>query len=476
MATRGSKATRRTGSRTTKPRATRPGFAYAEAVLDQVGVNVIYADPGMRIRYVNATCMGGLEALASHLSVPPSEIVGQSLDIFYRDPARIQQWIADPRTLPRQISVQLGLEALEMRSRLIVDARDQVVGIVITWECITERLAAEEREQEIHHQNRLQAEDLARRADEMLQAVSAAASGDLSQKIEARGEDAMGRMGAAIAHLISDLRDNLGEIAINAQSLAGASEQLTATSQQMNTNARETSHQARVTVEVSARVTQNVQVVATATEELNASIREIAQNAQSAAKVASTAVEVASRTNGTVAKLGESSVEIGKVIKVITSIAQQTNLLALNATIEAARAGEAGKGFAVVANEVKELAKQTAVATEDIGHRIEAIQADTQASVEAIGQISEIIHQISDIQNSIATAVEEQSSTTNEIGRNVVSAAKGANEISTNVERVLNAADGTSHGAEDTQRAAAELSRMAVKLQSLVDRFDTGTN
>jgi methyl-accepting chemotaxis protein len=180
---------------------------------------------------------------------------------------------------------------------------------------------------------------------------------------------------------------------------------------------------------------------------------------------------VASRTNVTVAKLGESSVEIGNVIKVITSIAQQTNLLALNATIEAARAGEAGKGFAVVANEVKELAKQTAVATEDIGTKIETIQFDTRAAVEAIGQISEIIHKISDIQTSIASAVEEQSATTNEIGRNVMQAAKGTQEISGNIEGVASATEGASRGAADTQRAAAELSRMAVDFQGLVSRF-----
>ena len=166
-----------------------------------------------------------------------------------------------------------------------------------------------------------------------------------------------------------------------------------------------------------------------------------------------------------------SSADIGKVIKVITSIAQQTNLLALNATIEAARAGEAGKGFAVVANEVKELAKETAKATEDISQKIETIQVDTRSAVAAIGQIGTIIHQINDIQNTIASAVEEQTATTNEISRNVADAARGSGEIAQNISGVARAAQGTSAGASDTERASSSLARMAADLQKLVAQF-----
>ena len=211
----------------------------------------------------------------------------------------------------------------------------------------------------------------------------------------------------------------------NAQALASSSEELTAVSQQMSSNSEETATQSNVVAAASEQVSKNVATVATSAEEMSASAKEIAKNATEAAKVATEAVKVAADTNKTVAKLGESSIEIGKVIKVITSIAQQTNLLALNATIEAARAGEAGKGFAVVANEVKELAKQTATATEDISGKIEAIQTDTKAAVAAIDQIGKIINQINDIQNTIASAVEEQTATTNEIARNATEAAQG---------------------------------------------------
>ena len=156
--------------------------------------------------------------------------------------------------------------------------------------------------------------------------------------------------------------------------------------------------------------------------------------------MATDAVTLAKTTNKTIAKLGESSSEIGKVIKVITSIAEQTNLLALNATIEAARAGEAGKGFAVVANEVKELAKETAKATEDISQKIEAIQDDTKARSKRSQQISTMINQINDISNTIASAVEEQTATANEMSRNVGEAAKGTAEIAQNITAVAQAA------------------------------------
>ena len=229
--------------------------------------------------------------------------------------------------------------------------------------------------------------------------VSAAGQGDLTQEIQVHGSDAIGQMGEGLTKFFADLRQSIGSIGASAMNLASASEELTTVSQQMSANAEETSAQTKVVSGATMQVNQNLQTVATGAEEMGASIKEIAKNATEAAKVASTAVRAAETEEITVSKLGESSAEIGQVIKVITSIAQQTNLLALNATIEAARAGEAGKGFAVVANEVKELAKQTAKATEDISRKIEAIQIDVKAVVASIGTISEVINEINGISN-----------------------------------------------------------------------------
>jgi methyl-accepting chemotaxis protein len=305
-------------------------------------------------------------------------------------------------------------------------------------------------------------------AGSVLQMVAA---GDLTAHVEGNYQGDHARIKNDINSMADKLSGSMGQISNNAQTLASSSEELSAVSAQMSANAEETSSQANVVSAASEQVSKNIQTVATATEEMSASIKEIAKSATEAAKIATSAVRTAESTNATVGKLGESSAEIGQVIKVITSIAQQTNLLALNATIEAARAGEAGKGFAVVANEVKELAKETAKATEDISRKIEAIQGDTKGAVVAIGEITTIINQLNDISNTIASAVEEQTATTNEITRNVGEAAKGSSQIVENIVSVATAAKSTTEGATNTQTAAAELARMAAELQRLVGEF-----
>jgi len=302
--------------------------------------------------------------------------------------------------------------------------------------------------------------------------VQAAAEGKLGTRADAaRHLGDFRKIVEGVNRTFETVVEPLKAAAQSALALASSSEELTAVSQQMAGNAEETAIQANAVSAASEQVSANVGSVASAAEQMQASIREISKNTHESARVAKNAVNVAQSTNQTMKKLGESSQQIGNVIKVITSIAQQTNLLALNATIEAARAGEVGKGFAVVANEVKELAKQTAKATEEIGQKIEAIQGDTKGAVTAIEEIGGIINQINDISNSIASAVEEQTATTNEIGQSVAEAAKGVGEIAKNINDVAVAAKDTTRGASDTQTACQELSRMAAQLQKVVARF-----
>ena len=311
----------------------------------------------------------------------------------------------------------------------------------------------------------------------LLVQAEAIAAGDLTREdLKVRSQDELGDLTTAINKMSGSLKSIILSISENAMQVASASEELNTTSQQITANSEETSAQADVVSKAAQSVSQNLQTVATGAEEMGASIKDIAKNATEAAKVATSAVKVAETTTVTVSKLGDSSTEIGQVIKVITSIAQQTNLLALNATIEAARAGEAGKGFAVVANEVKELAKETARATEDISRKIEAIQADTKAAVDAIASISGVIHQINDISSTIATAVEEQNATTNEMSRNVSEAANGSGEITSNIARVAEAAQGTTRGATDTQKASQQLVETSTQLRRLVEQFKINAN
>jgi methyl-accepting chemotaxis protein len=311
----------------------------------------------------------------------------------------------------------------------------------------------------------------------MLAMIQQVAANNLTvQDMKITYEDEIGLAGKALNEMKNNLHTVVQSISVSAMQVASASEELNATSQQITANSEETSAQADVVNKSAQAVSQNLQTVATGAEEMGASIKEIAKNATEAAKVATSAVKVAETTTATVSKLGDSSTEIGQVIKVITSIAQQTNLLALNATIEAARAGEAGKGFAVVANEVKELAKETAKATEDISRKIEAIQTDTKAAVDAIGTISGVIHQINDISTTIATAVEEQNATTNEMSRNVSEAAQGSGEITSNIAGVAQAAESTSRGAGDTQKASQQLVETSAELRRLVEQFKITTS
>jgi methyl-accepting chemotaxis protein len=295
--------------------------------------------------------------------------------------------------------------------------------------------------------------------------------GDLTQVAGVGTANEVGVTGAALDHAVAALRDTVGTIDHSSGSLADASSQMSAVARQIAAAATETAAQASTVSAAAEQVSRNVQTVAAGSEQMGASIQEISSNAANAAKVATQAVDSASRANATVSHLGESSREIGDVVRLITTIAGQTNLLALNATIEAARAGAAGKGFAVVAGEVKDLAQETAKATGDIAERVQAIQKDSEEAITAIDEISAVIASINDYQLTIASAVEQQTSTTGEMNRSVAEAATGSGEIAANIAGVATAAEQTTQGAAESEQAVGELARMSADLKELVGRF-----
>ena len=306
---------------------------------------------------------------------------------------------------------------------------------------------------------------------EMLKDI-AQGEGDLTKRLKVETKDEVGEMAEWFNKFIDTIQNIIKDVAQNANRVKDASGELSEISKQMTFGAEQTSEKANVVAAAGEEMSSNMSSVAAATEEASANvnmvasaaeqmiatINEIAQNSEKASSITSEAVAQTQNASNKVNELGSSADEIGKVVETITEISEQVNLLALNATIEAARAGEAGKGFAVVANEIKDLAKQTAEATQEIKGKIGGIQGSTDATVTEIGQILEVINDINDIVSTIATAVEEQSVTTKEIAENVVQASQGIQEVNENVAQSSSVAEDIAKDIADVNQASGKMS------------------
>lgn len=505
----------------------RSGMTNTESagMLDNAPFNVLYANQDFIITYANPKSLETLKKLEKYLPITVSKLVGSSIDIFHKVPAHQRRMLSDPRNLPHRAIVNIGPEKVDLLATAIYDENKEHIGSMVTWDIVTEKLVSEENLARIQSmvenapinimmadldfnltymnpasRNMLRVIEryLPRPVDQLIgqkidifhknpehQRRMLADDRHLPHKAKIKlGPETLELLVSAIydnnkkylGPMVTweritervELVDSIGEAS---RHLAAAAAQLNATAAQMTGNATRTTSEATTVASASEEVARGVRTVATNTEEMTAAIKEIARNANDASSATTATVRQAEATNLTITKLGESSLEIGNVVKVISSIAQQTNLLALNATIEAARAGDAGRGFAVVANEVKELAKQTAKATEEITTKITTIQKDTTSAVDAIGTISESIRKLNGIAGSIAASVEEQQATTNEVARVVQESAKGVQSIAESVRNVSAASTETQTGAGQVLNAAKSLAELAAKMEQLVRKI-----
>ena len=474
-----------------------------QQMVENMPVNVMLCDlQDFRITYVNQTSKDTLAKIEGLLPIRADEIVGTCIDVFHKTPSHQRALLSDPSNLPWQTNIKLGDETLDLLVTAIVDDKGKYICPMLSWSIITDKVKAEEaanRQEQMLDQmpinvmflepenftityvNKTSYETLRPlesllpcKVDDLLgqcvdifhknpghqrgilvdpknlphNAKIPLGSETLDLRVNAINSKDGDYIGAMLSwsvitqqvKMANDFESNIGAVV---GSVSAASTEMQSTAESMAATAEETNNQASA--------------VAAASEQLTSSVNEISQQVSRSAGISKNAVIEAERSNEMIQGLSEAANKIGQVVGLITDIASQTNLLALNATIEAARAGEAGKGFAVVASEVKNLASQTAKATDEISEQISSIQSATSDSVKAIQGITSTINEISEITTSISASVEEQSAATQ--------------EVTANITGVTTASAETGEAATQVLDAARELSQQSEHLGTQVDDF-----
>lgn len=380
-------------------------------MVDDMPLNVITVDvrDNFNINYMNNTTVTTLKTLQEHLPVKVDEMLGRSFDIFHKNPEHQRRMVGNPDNLPHRAKIKVGPETLDLQVSAVRNKKGEYIAAMLNWTVVTKQVQL---------------------ADNFESSVKSVVTGVSSSADQMRGN------AERLSVLAGETKTNSGVVASSA------------------TEAAQTATQ-----------------VAAAAEELTAAIAEISSQVQKSSNIANQASSQAESINQSMHLLVDKSNRVGEVIQFITNIASQINLLALNATIESARAGEAGRGFAVVASEVKNLANQTAKATEEIVQQVQSMQEATHEAVQSVGSIIGIISEISANTAGVAAAVEEQSAATNEISRNIAHTAAGTNEISRSIVAVEHGADETGTSSREVLDSAKALSGQATVLSEKVDEF-----
>lgn len=382
-----------------------------QQMLEEMPLSILVADPqkDFEISYGNKASITMMKAFEQLFGFKASELVGTKMHQFHKNPDHQRQMLSNPNNLPFKTRVKIGSDWVNLQASAIFDKNGKYTSVMTTWHLVT-----------------------------------------------------------AQVKLANDFESSVKDVV---QLVASSAVQLKSSAEIMANNAEKTNYNSNIVASASEQASANVQTVASAAEELSQSIQEIARQVSQSTHICTKAVGQAQSTNVTIQFLANAVHKIGEVVNLITEIAGKTNLLALNATIEAARAGDAGRGFAVVASEVKDLANQTARATDEIAGQIASIQNSTSDAVKSIEMIGLVISELNDIATSISSAVEQQGAATKEIAMNVQQTAQGTQEVSSNIVEVSRAASETGSMASDVLTSADALTNQSSKLSEEVDRF-----
>jgi len=487
-------------------------------LVEKTPLNIMFCDRGLNIRYMNQQSLDTLKKIENYLPIKVDKIIGTNIDVFHKNPAHQRQLLSNEKNLPTRALIQVGPEKLDLLVQAVHNSKGEYSGAMVTWSLVTEKLRVENEMARIHsmmenapvnlmcadiqgtitylnpmsiktlkslqkflpievekikgisfdifHKNPShQRELISKESNLPYQAVISIGPEKLDLYVSAM-RDAQGKyIGPMVVWDVVTKKENLLETLTS--KLGGAAKDLSKTAQGLSENSKQTAQNSKHASKNAEDLSQGMRTVAASTEEMVASIREISRSSSEAARITKNAQEQADIANTTVSELGNASGEIGNVIKVISSIAQQTNLLALNATIEAARAGDAGKGFSVVASEVKELAKQTAKATEDISQRIKLVQDSSNGAVQVIAEISKVIESLNSISSNIASAVEEQTAVSNEVARVIQTSDRAVAAIVDTIKEVTKAAEQNLKGASDTLSASDDMQKLVDNVKDL---------